>query len=114
MEKISLQRLVSLSTGFGGVLLLIGARAFGSSGSDLEWHRRPASLYPAACYAIAKTRSYLFRWFDSISLNRRDSGYVKLCDKLCLISALFEFYQFLCQFKTLKSLFKDSTQSQMA
>ena len=51
-EKISLQNVLVLF-GISGALLLIGARVFGISGSNLEWYERPACLCVAAFYVIA-------------------------------------------------------------
>lgn len=48
-EKINAKTLCGFLIGFGGVLLLIGGRAFQSSGSELEWHGRLACLCAAAC-----------------------------------------------------------------
>ena len=51
-EKINAKTLCGFLIGFGGVLLLIGGRAFQSSGSELEWYGRLVCLCAAACYAV--------------------------------------------------------------
>ncbi|MCW1955996.1 DMT family transporter [uncultured Lentibacter sp.] len=51
-ERMTHRRILGLLIGFGGVLLLIGANAFTSTGAALETQGRLACLGAAACYAI--------------------------------------------------------------
>ncbi|ATF19302.1 DMT family transporter [Phaeobacter gallaeciensis] len=52
-EQMTLRRLIGFCIGFVGVALLIGGKAFTSSGSELESYGRAACLSSAACYSVS-------------------------------------------------------------
>ncbi|KIC20481.1 DMT family transporter [Leisingera sp. ANG-Vp] len=52
-EQMTLRRLIGFSIGSAGVALLIGGKAFESSGAELEAYGRAACLSAAACYSIS-------------------------------------------------------------
>lgn len=52
-EQMTLRRLIGFSIGFAGVAVLIGGKAFESSGAALETFGRAACLSAAGCYAIS-------------------------------------------------------------
>jgi len=51
-EQMSLRKVIGMCFGFAGATVLIGAKAFDSSGSDLEAFGRAAVLASTACYAV--------------------------------------------------------------
>ncbi|MFV2093082.1 MAG: DMT family transporter [Hyphomicrobiales bacterium] len=51
-EALNLRKTAGFVVGFAGVLVLIGGKAFDSTGSGLESAGRLASLAAAACYAV--------------------------------------------------------------
>lgn len=52
-EQMTPRRLIGFAIGFAGVALLIGGKAFESSGADLEAYGRAACLSAAACYSVS-------------------------------------------------------------
>jgi drug/metabolite transporter (DMT)-like permease len=52
-EQMTLRRLIGFAIGFVGVALLIGSKAFESSGAELEIYGRIACLSSAACYSVS-------------------------------------------------------------
>ncbi|UWQ73798.1 DMT family transporter [Leisingera sp. M658] len=52
-EQMTLRRLIGFSIGFAGVALLIGSKAFETSGAELEAYGRAACLTAAACYSVS-------------------------------------------------------------
>ncbi|AHD01576.1 DMT family transporter [Leisingera methylohalidivorans] len=52
-EQMTLRRLIGFAIGFAGVALLIGGKAFESSGAELETYGRAACLSAAACYSVS-------------------------------------------------------------
>ncbi len=52
-ERITLRRAAGFAVGFAGVVILIGAQAFESSGAALEMPGRIACIGAAACYAVS-------------------------------------------------------------
>ncbi len=52
-EQLNLRKLLGFSIGFVGVVILIGAQAFDSTGAALETAGRIACLGAAACYAFS-------------------------------------------------------------
>lgn len=62
-ERLTLRRSAGFLIGFVGVLVLIGGRAFDSSGAALEWAGRFACIGAAASYAVS---SILMRRFPPI------------------------------------------------
>lgn len=52
-ERMTLRRTAGFGIGFAGVVVLIGAQAFSSTGTTLEPFGRAACLGAAACYAIS-------------------------------------------------------------
>jgi drug/metabolite transporter (DMT)-like permease len=52
-ERITWRRALGFGVGFAGVVLLIGAQAFESTGATLELAGRLAALGAASCYAIS-------------------------------------------------------------
>ena len=52
-EQMTLRRLIGFAIGFVGVALLIGSKAFESSGAELETYGRIACLSSAACYSVS-------------------------------------------------------------
>lgn len=52
-ERITLRRAGGFAVGFAGVVILIGAQAFESSGAALEMPGRIACIGAAACYAVS-------------------------------------------------------------
>ncbi len=52
-ERMTPRRLIGFSIGFAGVCVLIGGRAFETTGSDLEWAGRLACVGAASCYGIS-------------------------------------------------------------
>ena len=52
-EQMTLRRLTGFCIGFAGVALLIGGKAFETSGAALEAYGRAACLSAAACYSVS-------------------------------------------------------------
>ncbi|WP_291737382.1 EamA family transporter [Leisingera sp. F5] len=52
-EQMTLRRLIGFAIGFAGVALLIGGKAFETSGAALEPYGRAACLSAAACYSVS-------------------------------------------------------------
>jgi len=52
-EQMTLRRLIGFCIGFAGVALLIGGKAFETSGAELEPYGRAACLSAAACYSVS-------------------------------------------------------------
>ncbi|UWR53628.1 DMT family transporter [Phaeobacter inhibens] len=52
-EQMSLRRVIGFAIGFGGVAVLLGSKAFESSGAALEGYGRAACLAAAACYSVS-------------------------------------------------------------
>ncbi|MFS4582347.1 DMT family transporter [Phaeobacter sp. C3_T13_0] len=52
-EQMTLRRVIGFSIGFAGVAVLIGGKAFESTGGALESYGRMACLSAAACYSIS-------------------------------------------------------------
>ncbi|APG48074.1 DMT family transporter [Phaeobacter porticola] len=52
-EQLTLRRLIGFVIGFAGVAVLLGSKAFESSGAALEAYGRAACLAAAACYSIS-------------------------------------------------------------
>ncbi|MFV1494319.1 DMT family transporter [Phaeobacter sp. JH18-32] len=52
-EQMTLRRLIGFSIGFVGVAVLIGSKAFQSTGTALEGYGRAACLSAAACYSVS-------------------------------------------------------------
>ncbi|MBQ4824728.1 EamA family transporter [Leisingera sp. HS039] len=52
-EQMTLRRLIGFTIGFAGVALLIGGKAFETSGAALEPYGRAACLSAAACYSVS-------------------------------------------------------------
>lgn len=52
-EQMSLRRVIGFAIGFGGVAVLLGSKAFESSGAALEGYGRAACLTAAACYSVS-------------------------------------------------------------
>lgn len=67
-EQMTLRRLIGFSIGFAGVAVLIGGRAFESSGTALEPLGRAACLAAAACYAVSSILTRRLPAVDSLGL----------------------------------------------
>ncbi len=67
-ETISLRKLLGLTVGFAGVVVLIGTGAFESSGAQWETAGRIAVLLSAACYAVSSVMIRLLPPMDPIGL----------------------------------------------
>ncbi|UWR96794.1 DMT family transporter [Phaeobacter inhibens] len=52
-EQMSPRRVIGFAIGFGGVAVLLGSKAFESSGAALEGYGRAACLTAAACYSVS-------------------------------------------------------------
>lgn len=52
-ERMTLRRTAGFLIGFLGVVVLIGGKAFDTTGADLEWAGRLACIAAASCYGIS-------------------------------------------------------------
>ncbi|WP_297340169.1 DMT family transporter [Pseudophaeobacter sp.] len=68
-ERMTLRRALGFAIGFGGVLTLIGFKAFASAGSDFESLARLACLGAALCYAIGSIITRLCPGVNMLSLS---------------------------------------------
>ncbi|WP_278921297.1 MULTISPECIES: DMT family transporter [Pseudophaeobacter] len=68
-ERMTLRRALGFLIGFGGVLTLIGFKAFASAGSDYESLARLACLGAALCYAIGSIITRLCPGVNLLSLS---------------------------------------------
>lgn len=68
-ERMTLHRTLGFTIGFGGVLTLIGLKAFASAGSDFESLARLACLAAALCYAIGSIITRLCPSVNMLSLS---------------------------------------------
>jgi drug/metabolite transporter (DMT)-like permease len=68
-EQITKRKAIGLLIGFIGVVVLIGAQAFDSTGASLETAGRMACIGAAACYAISSTLMRLLPKVDTIGLS---------------------------------------------
>lgn len=68
-EQITKRKAMGLLIGFIGVVVLIGAQAFDSTGASLETTGRIACIGAAACYAISSTLMRLLPKVDTIGLS---------------------------------------------
>ncbi|MBT8153129.1 DMT family transporter [Epibacterium ulvae] len=67
-EQMGPRRILGTVLGFVGILILIGGKAFDSSGSDLETFGRLACLSAAACYACSSILTRRLPPVDSLGL----------------------------------------------
>ncbi|MQQ08019.1 EamA family transporter [Epibacterium sp. SM1979] len=67
-EQMGPRRIIGTVLGFLGILILIGGKAFDSSGSDLEWAGRAACILAAACYAGSSILTRRLPPVDSVGL----------------------------------------------
>ena len=67
-ENLSARKLAGFAIGFTGVVLLIGAQAFDSTGAALETAGRAACLGAAACYAVSSVLMRRLPPVDPVSL----------------------------------------------
>ncbi len=68
-ERMTWRRLVGFAVGFGGVVILIGAQVFQSSGNSLELYGRLACVSAAACYAISSVQMRRLPPVDPVGLS---------------------------------------------
>ncbi|MBU2983456.1 EamA family transporter [Lentibacter algarum] len=67
-EQMTLRKTLGFLVGFAGIVLLIGAQAFESSGSELESLGRFACLCAASCYALSSVVMRRLPPIDTIGL----------------------------------------------
>ncbi|WP_204115496.1 DMT family transporter [Shimia biformata] len=67
-ETMSLRKVMGFLVGFAGVAVLMGAQAFESSGSELEWAGRITILLATACYASSSVMMRRLPPMDTIGL----------------------------------------------
>ena len=67
-EQMGPRRVVGTGLGFLGILVLIGGKAFDSTGSELEWLGRLACLSTAGCYACSSILTRRLPPVDSVGL----------------------------------------------
>jgi drug/metabolite transporter (DMT)-like permease len=67
-ERMTWRRLIGFAIGFVGVAMLIGARAFESSGAALEMPGRMATIAAAACYAVSSVQMRRLPAVDPVGL----------------------------------------------
>jgi len=68
-ERLNARKALGFVIGFAGVVVLIGPKAFGSSGADLEFWGQLACLGAAASYALTSVQMRLFPKIDTIGLS---------------------------------------------
>mgnify|MGYP005996202783 CR=1 FL=1 len=67
-ERLNTRKVIGFLLGFAGVCLLIGSRAFESSGTALELPGRLACIAAAACYAVSSILMRRLPAVDTIGL----------------------------------------------
>ena len=68
-EALTWRRLAGFLIGFAGVVMLIGAQAFASSGAALEMPGRLACVGAAACYAVSSVQMRRLPPVDPVGLS---------------------------------------------
>ena len=68
-ERLNPRKILGFLIGFAGVLVLIGPRAFSSTGADLETLGRLACVGAAACYALSSVQMRLLPPINTIGLS---------------------------------------------
>ena len=68
-ERLNPRKILGFLIGFAGVLVLIGPRAFSSTGADLETLGRLACVGAAACYALSSVQMRLLPAINTIGLS---------------------------------------------
>ncbi|MBL4813114.1 MAG: DMT family transporter [Rhodobacteraceae bacterium] len=84
-ERLNWRKTLGFSAGFIGILLLIGARAFDSSGGELEIAGRIACIVAAGCYAISSVYMRKLPAVDPIAL----SGWLLVIGAVIVIPAAY-------------------------
>ena len=68
-ERMTLRRTLGFLIGFAGVVVLIGGKAFDTTGAELEWAGRIACVAAASCYGISSVLVRRLPAVDPIGLS---------------------------------------------